>query len=104
MSPAGKDHYLPLKITDDMIAKRISDALRHEHADITAAVKQIERITGINASTASKWYKGKYAPKSRHLLTMAAYYPQVLQAVCDLMGMNAIWRQASLPKQYQANN
>ncbi|MFN9114968.1 MAG: hypothetical protein ACK5XN_33320, partial [Bacteroidota bacterium] len=39
-------------------------------------------------------YKGKYAPKSRHLLTLASHYPEVLQAVCELMGMGAVWRQA----------
>ena len=94
MSPAKKDSYLSAKLTDQTIAKKVSEALHHEHADVTAAIKQIERITGIKAVTASKWYNGIYAPKSRHLLIMAAHYPQVLQAVCELIGISSIWQQA----------
>ena len=94
MSFTKKDHYLPCGISDEMIAEHVSAALRQEHANISAALKHIEGITGIPAKTASKWYKGEYAPKSRHLLTLAAHYPEVLQAVCELMGMGAVWRQA----------
>jgi Fic family protein len=77
-----------------MIAEHVSSALRREHVNISAALKHIEGITSIPAKTASKWYEGKYAPKSRHLLTLAAHYPEVLQAVCELMGMGSVWRQA----------
>ncbi len=94
MSFTNKDHYLPCRISDEMIAEHVSTALRQEHANISAALKHIERITGIPAKTASKWHKGEYAPKSRHLLTLAAHYPEVLQAVCELMGMGPVWRQA----------
>lgn len=94
MSFNKKDHYLPFRISDQMIAEHVSAALRQEHFNISAALKHIEGITSIPAKTASKWYKGKYAPKSRHLLTLAAHYPEVLQAVCELMGMGDLWRQA----------
>ena len=94
MPTTKKDHYFPCIISDEMIAKSIAAALRQEHANISAALKHIEGVTGIPAKTASKWYKGQYAPKSRHLLTLASHYPEVLQAVCELMGMGVVWRQA----------
>jgi hypothetical protein len=92
MSPLQIERDLLPKITDAMIAKRVSDALRHEHADIHSAIKQIERITGINALTASNWYKGRYAPKARHLLMLASYYPQILYAVCEMMSTTPVWQ------------
>ncbi|MDX2094443.1 MAG: hypothetical protein SFW64_00645 [Alphaproteobacteria bacterium] len=92
MSPLQIERDLLPKITDKMIAKRVSDALRHEHADIHSVIKQIERITGINALTASNWYKGRYAPKARHLLMLASYYPQVLYAVCEMMAAAPVWQ------------
>lgn len=94
MSFSKKDHYFPCTISDEMIAKSVAAALRQEHANISAALKHIEGVTGIPAKTASKWYTGRYAPKSRHLLILAAHYPEVLQAVCELMGMDAVWRHA----------
>ena len=90
MSPVRNDRYLLPKITDAMIAKRVSEALRQEHANVHAAVKQIERITGISAMTARHWYDGVYAPKSRHLLMLAVFYPQVLYAVCEMMSADSI--------------
>jgi hypothetical protein len=92
MSPTQIERDLLPKITDTIIAKRVSDALRHEHADIHSAIKQIERITGINALTASNWYKGRYAPKARHLLMLASYYPQILYAVCEMMSTAPVWQ------------
>lgn len=92
MSPLQIERDLLSKITDEIIAKRVSDALRHEHADIHSAIKQIERITGINALTASNWYKGRYAPKARHLLILAAYYPHVLYAVCEMISDAPLWQ------------
>ncbi len=90
MSPVRNDRYLLPQITDSMIAKRVSEALRQEHENVHGAVKQIERITGINALTARHWYDGVYAPKSRHLLMLAVYYPQVLYAVCEIMSPETI--------------
>lgn len=94
MSQTQIERDLLPKITDAIIAKSVSDALRHEHADIHSAIKQIERITGINALTANNWYKGRYAPKSSYLLMLAAHYPEVLHVVCKLMGMEALWQHA----------
>ena len=94
MSSTQIERDLLPKITDVMIAKCVSNALCHEHADVYSAMKQIERITGINALTASNWYKGRYAPKSSHLLMLAAHYPEVLQALCKIMGMELLWQQA----------
>ncbi len=90
MSPIRNDRYLLPKITDEIISKRVSEALRQEHENVHAAVKQIERITGISAQTARHWYDGIYAPKSRHLLMLAVYYPQVLYAVCEMMSTDSV--------------
>lgn len=81
-------------LTDEMIARQVCSALRHEHANTTAALKHIERITGIPAATAGKWYGGRYAPRSRHLLTLAAHYPEVLRLVLEFMGVEALWQEA----------
>jgi hypothetical protein len=94
MSPTQIERDLLPKITDAMIAKCISDALCQQHTDVHSAMKQIERITGINASTASNWYKGRYAPKSNYLLMLAAHYPEVLKVLCKLIGMELLWQQA----------
>jgi hypothetical protein len=82
------------KITDAVLAKKMSSALRREHADVHSAIKQIERITGINALTASNWYKGRYAPKSSHLLTLAQHYPEVLRTLFMLLGIEPLWQYA----------
>ena len=94
MSPTQIERDLLPKITDAIIAKCVSDALSREHADIHSAIKQIERVTGINALTASNWYKGRYAPKSSYLLMLAVHYPEILHVLCTLMGMEALWQQA----------
>ena len=94
MSPTQIERDLLPRITDAMIAKSVADALCREHADIHSAMKQIERITGINALTASNWYKGRYAPKSSYLLMLAAHYPEILHVLCTLVGMEALWQQA----------
>lgn len=102
MSPVRNDRYLLPKITDAMIAKRVSEALRQEHANVHAAVKQIERITGISAMTARHWYDGIYAPKSRHLLMLAVFYPQVLYAVCEMMSADPMLQHGVDPHAAQA--
>ena len=98
MSLPKKDHYFPRQISDAIVAEYVSAALRQEHSDISAALKHIERITGIPATTARKWYKGKYAPKSRYLLSLAMHYPDVLQAICELMGFGDLWREVIRPR------
>ena len=92
MSPTQIERDLLPQITDAIIAEKISSALRSEHADVHSAIKQIERITGINALTASNWYKGRYAPKSSYLLILARHYPEVLRALFMLLGMEPLWQ------------
>ena len=94
MSFTKKPQYFPLKITDKMIAQNVALALRQEHAHVSAMLKHIEAVTGIPAKTASKWVDGHYAPKSRHLLTLMACYPEVLHAICDIAGMESLWQHA----------
>lgn len=92
-SPQIERNLLP-EITDGLIAKCVSNVLRNEHSDIYSALKHIERVTGINALTASNWYKGRYAPKASHLLRLAAHYPEVLHALLILMDFEQLWHQA----------
>lgn len=94
MSLTKKPQYFPVKITDKMIAQRVALALRHEHVRVGAMLKHIEAVTGIPAKTASKWIEGHYSPKSRHLLTLATYYPEVLRAICEMMGIESVWQHA----------
>lgn len=75
-----------------MIAQNVASALRQEHAHISAMLKHIEAVTGIPAKTASKWIEGHYAPKSRHLLTLMACYPEVLRAICEMAAMESLWQ------------
>ena len=85
MSPTIPGQYFRSGITDKMIADAVSTALRHEHANIKTSITMIERVTGISTDTIGKWQKHGYAPKSRHLLTLAAHYPSVLQAMGDCL-------------------
>jgi len=94
MSAIKKGQYFRCRITDEIIAEAVSTALRQEHANVKTPITMIECVTGISADTVGKWNKHGYAPKSRHLLTLAAHYPLVLQVLCELMGMDAVWQQA----------
>ena len=92
MSFTQKPQNFPARITDKILAQQIAAALRQEHAHISAMLKHIEAVTGIPAKTASKWVDGQYTPKSRHLLILAACYPEVLRIICETMGMESIWQ------------
>lgn len=94
MSPRKIRKTLLNKIDDQIIASEVSQALRHAYTELTTAIKWIERITSIEAETASKWYRGLHTPKSAHLLTLAGYYPEVLQALCKLIGREDLWHAA----------
>ena len=94
MSPTQIERDLLPPITDAIIAKKMSSALRREHEDVHSAIKHIERITGINGLTASNWYKGRYAPKSSYLLILARHYPEVLRTLVMLLGMEPLWQYA----------
>jgi hypothetical protein len=91
MSFTEKDQTLPGRITDKIIAKKVSDALHREYAELSAAVKWIGRITGIQGSTISKWYRGLHAPESGHLLILAAHYPEMLSILLELIGRDDLW-------------
>jgi len=94
MSPRKNRKTLLNRIDDEFIAIAVSKALHQEYTELTTAIKWIERITGIEAETASKWYRGLHTPKSAHLLMLAAQYPEVLHALCELIGMDDLWHAA----------
>jgi hypothetical protein len=94
MSPRKIRKTLLNKIDDEIIASEVSKALRQAYTELTTAIKWIERITDIEAETASKWYRGLHTPNSAHLMTLAGYYPEVLQALCILIGRKDLWHAA----------
>lgn len=74
------------------VASRVSKALRNAYAELPTAIKWIERITGVKAQTASKWYRGINAPNSGHLLHLAIYYPEILEVICEMIGRTDAWQ------------
>lgn len=97
MSLKNKDKVFTVKITDQMVAVQVANALRAEQSESTAAMKNISNLTGINLPTISKWYNGINAPKSSHLLTLARIYPAVLRILLEMIGREDLW---ALCKEY----
>ncbi len=91
MSQAKNSKTLPKKILDDTIKEAVVSAMKQEHADISAAIKSIAAVTGINASTIAKWCTGQNTPSTAHFLTLAAYYPSILQRLLTLIDRDDLW-------------
>lgn len=91
MSFIEKDQVLLEEITDQMVAALVANALRVEHADTSAAIKRIGKLTGANLHSISKWYQGHNAPKSAHLLMLAKIYPSVLRRMLEIIGRYDAW-------------
>lgn len=79
------------KINDRMVATMVANSLRYEHQADTSVVKEIGIITGANLHTINKWCQAVNAPKSAHLLMLAASYPQVLKNVLEMIGRGDVW-------------
>lgn len=97
-------HILPHKIDDQQVAKRVSQALRENHLDVASTIKNIGQITGINSNTIAKWHRHQNPPKSAHLLALAAHYPAVLRAICEIIGWPELWQAAlreNIPQRMQ---
>jgi hypothetical protein len=97
-------HILPHKIDDQQVAKRVSQALRENHLDVASTIKNIGQITGINSNTIAKWHRHQNPPKSAHLLALAAHYPAVLRAICEIIGWPELWHAAlreNIPQRMQ---
>jgi hypothetical protein len=92
MSQAKNSKTLPKKILDGTIREAVATAMKQEHADISAAIKSIATTTGINAHAIAKWHTGQNTPSTAHFLTLAAFYPRVLQALLALIGRDDLWQ------------
>jgi len=92
MSQAKNSKILPKKILDSAIREAVESALKQEHADISAAIKSIAATTGINAHAIAKWHARQNTPSTSHFLTLAAFYPSVLQALLVLIGRDDLWQ------------
>ncbi len=91
MSFTQKDQVLLDEITDQMVAALVANALRAEHADTSAVIKRIGKLTGANLHSIRKWYQGHNAPKSAHLLMLAKIYPNVLRRMLEIIGRYDAW-------------
>ena len=91
MSFTQNDKVLPAKITNKMVANSVARVLRLEHVNSDAAIKRIERMTGANPNSICKWYQGRNAPKSAHLLLLAKHYPSILHMMLEMIGQADIW-------------
>jgi hypothetical protein len=80
------------KISDQMVATMVANSLRHEHQNDTSVVKEIGLITDANLHTINKWCQAINAPKSAHLLMLAAAYPQVLKSLLEMIGRGDVWQ------------
>jgi hypothetical protein len=86
MSFGKKSQDLLDKITDQVVIEMVSGALRQAHAKDASAIKRIGVNTGIKIHTIPKWYHARNAPKSSHLMILAATYPSILSKMLELMG------------------
>jgi len=91
MSFRKKNQDLLSRITDKSVAEMVSTALRKAHHNDPSAVKRIGANTGIKIHTIPKWYHAQNAPKSSHLMILAASYPSVLKAMLTLIGKSNTW-------------
>ena len=94
MSRAKIDRIIPKKIDDQCIAECISVALKASHKDLSSAIKNISRVTHISGNTIAKWYQAQHPPKAAHLLVLAAYYPEILRAILELLDLGDVWQAA----------
>ena len=83
---------LPKNILDSTIRKAVVSAMKEEHADISAAIKSMAAVTGINANTIAKWHTGQHTPSTAHFLTLVAYYPSALRILLTLIERHDLWQ------------
>jgi hypothetical protein len=95
MSPSINSKTLPTKILDHAIRKAVITAIKQEHVNISAAIKSVAAVTGINANAIAKWHSGRNTPSTAHFLTLAMFYPSVLQTLLSLIGRGDLWDMAT---------
>lgn len=89
MSFPNKGRGLPKNPVIDLeqaLAAKITKFLRRKYRDTPSAVKRIGRETGISPSTIKKWYEGRTAPRTGHLIMLAAVYPEIQEMLLGLTG------------------
>ena len=60
---------------------KIASALKAELKDRNSRAKLVAGWTGANERTVKNWISGRYAPCGRHLVVLARYSDQVLNAI-----------------------
>lgn len=94
MSPSINSKTLPRKILDNAIRKAVISAIKQEHVNISAAIKSVAAITGIDSNAIAKWHRGKNTPSTAHFLTLAMFYPSILETLLSLIGREDLWGMA----------
>ncbi len=79
------------QINDKKIAEMVANALRQEHQNDSAVIKEIDKNIDVSPNIIYKWYRAEKPPKSAHLLKLAGAYPQVLKGVFEMIGREDIW-------------
>lgn len=92
MPNAKMGNTLPKKIIDSTIQPAVLAAIKQEHLGINCPIKSIANITEIPVNVIAKWYKGKHTPNAAHLLTLARYYPSVLETILTLIDRHDLWQ------------
>lgn len=70
-----------LKLDDHAFAQKIAAALKSELQERNSRAKLVASWTGANERTVKNWISGRYAPCGRHLVVLAQYSDQVLNAI-----------------------
>ena len=82
----GGDGSSDFSLDDHAFAMKIASALKAELKDRTSRAKVVAGWTGANERTVKNWILGRYAPCGRHLVILAQYSDQVLNAVLSMAG------------------
>ena len=69
------------RLDDHAFALKIASALRSELKERNSRAKLLAGWTGANERTVKNWISGRYAPCGRHLVVLAQYSDQVLNAI-----------------------
>ena len=80
----ARDGGSDFSLDDHAFAMKIALALKSELKDRNSRAKLVAGWTGANERTVKNWILGRYAPRGRHLVILAQYSDQVLNAVLSM--------------------
>lgn len=72
------------KITPEVLANVIAEALRAEFGALPSSVKTVARITHANDRAVRNWFDGKNCPSADNLIVLMRHSSIVLKAMLEL--------------------